>query len=72
MIRISTSSIFDANVSAMNQQQADMLHTQLQVSSGKRIMTPADDPAGAAQVIDLTQTSGMNTQYTTNRNAANT
>ncbi|MDE2342856.1 MAG: flagellar hook-associated protein FlgL [Betaproteobacteria bacterium] len=71
-MRISTSSIFDANVSAMNQQQADMLHTQLQVSSGKRIMTPADDPAGAAQVIDLTQTSGMNTQYTTNRNAANT
>ncbi|MDE2621567.1 MAG: flagellar hook-associated protein FlgL [Betaproteobacteria bacterium] len=71
-MRISTSSIFDTNVSAMNQQQADMLHTQLQVSSGKRIMTPADDPAGAAQVIDLTQTSGMNTQYTTNRNAANT
>lgn len=72
MIRISTSTLFDTNINAMNQQQSDLLHTQLQVSSGKRVMTPADDPAAAAQVIEVSQTSGMNTQYTTNRNAANT
>jgi flagellar hook-associated protein 3 FlgL len=70
MIRISTSTIFDTNVSAMNQQQASLLHTQMEVSSGKRIMTPADDPAGAAQAIEVTQSDATNTQFATNRNAA--
>jgi flagellar hook-associated protein 3 FlgL len=70
MLRISTSTIFDTNVSAMNQQQASLLHTQLEVSSGKRIMTPADDPAGAAQAIEVSQSDATNTQFATNRNAA--
>lgn len=70
MLRISTSTIFDTNVSAMNQQQASLLHTQMEVSSGKRIMTPADDPAGAAQAIEVSQSDATNTQFTTNRNAA--
>ncbi len=71
MIRISTNTIFDSNVQSMDQQQAQLLHTQLQVSSGKRVMTPADDPAAAAQIVGLSQTIGMNTQYTSNLNAAN-
>ena len=70
-MRVSTSTIFDTNVNAMNQQQSELLHTQLQVSSGKRVMTPADDPAAAAQIVEVSQTSAMNTQYSTNLNAAN-
>ncbi len=72
MMRISTSTIYDSNISSMNQQQSNLLHTQLQVSSGLRVMTPADDPAAAAQVIEVSQSNAANTQYATNRNAATT
>ncbi len=72
MMRISTNTIYDSNISSMNQQQTNLLHTQLQVSSGLRVMTPADDPAAAAQVIEVSQSNAANTQYATNRNAATT
>ncbi len=72
MMRISTSTIYDSNINSMNQQQSTLLHTQLQVSSGLRVMTPADDPAAAAQIIEVSQSNAANTQYTANRNAATT
>jgi flagellar hook-associated protein 3 FlgL len=69
-MRISTSTIFDSNVAAMDQQQARILQTQQQVSTGRRILTAADDPAAAAKALDVTQADATNTQYTTNRNTA--
>ena len=70
MVRISTNTYYDTSIQTMNQQQSALLNTQLKLSSGKRINTPADNPAGAAQVIDLTQAAGMNTQYQNNITAA--
>ncbi|EQD60012.1 flagellar hook-associated protein FlgL, partial [mine drainage metagenome] len=70
MVRISTGTFYDNSIQAMNQQQSALLNTQLQLSSGKQINTPADNPAGAAQIIDLTQAAGMNTQYQNNITAA--
>lgn len=66
-MRISTSMMFDMNVGAMGQQQSNLLDTQLKLDSGKRINTPADDPAGAAQVIGLSQAASLNSQYASNR-----
>lgn len=66
-MRISTSMMFDMNVNAMGQQQSDLLATQLQLDSGKRINTPADDPVGAAQAIGVSQAIAQNNQYATNR-----
>ncbi len=71
-MRISTNTLYDSNINSMNQQQTNLLHTQLQVSTGLRVMTPADDPAAAAQVIEVSQSNAANTQYATNRNAATT
>lgn len=70
MIRVSSSSIFDTNVSMLNQQQSALLHTNQQVASGRRMLTPADDPAASATALMVTQADGTNTQFTTNRNAA--
>ena len=69
-MRISSGSVFDTNVSMLNSQQAALLHTNQQVASGRRMLTPADDPAASANVLQVTQADGSNTQYTTNRNAA--
>jgi len=69
-MRISTSAIYDANVNMLNQQQAKLLHTQQQLASGRRMLTPADDPIASARALEITQSDATNTQYATNRNAA--
>jgi flagellar hook-associated protein 3 FlgL len=62
--------MYDLGVARMSDQQSILNKTQQQVATGRRIQTPADDPAGAASVVDLTQLDGMNTQYQKNRDNA--
>lgn len=69
-MRISSNTIFDSNVAALNQQQARLLQTQQQVSSGRRMLTASDDPVAAARALDITQSDMMNTQFAANRTAA--
>lgn len=69
-MRISSSVLYDTNVSQLNQQQGKLLHTQQQLSSGRRILTPADDPFASGRALEVSQSDSANTQYTTNRNAA--
>lgn len=69
-MRISTSTIYNANVSLLNQQQAQLLHTQQQISTQRRILTPADDPIASARALDVSQADASNSQYATNRNTA--
>jgi flagellar hook-associated protein 3 FlgL len=69
-MRISSASIHDANVSLLNQQNDKMLHTQQQLGTGRRILTPADDPYASARALEISQSDSANTQYEVNRNAA--
>ncbi|MBI4995854.1 MAG: flagellar hook-associated protein FlgL [Rhodocyclales bacterium] len=69
-MRISTSMIFDAGVSAINRQTADLLHLQQQVSTGRRIITPADDPVAAARALEVQQAKDVLEQYSTNQGNA--
>ena len=69
-MRISSNTIYDAGVSAIQQQNAKLLQVQQQIASGRRILTPADDPIGAAQALQVTQSQTMNAQYSTNAGSA--
>jgi len=69
-MRLSTSTIYDLGVTAINDQQAALVKTQQQISTGRRILAPSDDPIGAAQALDLTQADAANTQYASNRSTA--
>lgn len=69
-MRISTSAIYDANVSLLNQQQAKLLHTQEQIASGRRMLKASDDPIASARALDVSQADAMNTQHETNRKVA--
>ncbi|MSR16047.1 MAG: flagellar hook-associated protein 3 [Gammaproteobacteria bacterium] len=51
--------------------QKDVQKYQTQISSGKRILNPADDPSAAAQSVQLTERIGALTQYDRNANLAN-
>lgn len=70
-MRISTFWMQQSAVNAMLDQQAQVAHTQLQVSTGRRILAPSDDPAGAAQALSLSHADAANTQYQRNIDAAN-
>ncbi|BBJ22475.1 flagellar hook-associated protein FlgL [Candidatus Nitrotoga sp. AM1P] len=69
-MRISTNTLYNANVNVLNQQQAQLLHTQQQISTQRRILTPADDPIAAARVLEVSQADASNSQYAANRNVA--
>ncbi len=70
MLRVSTKMMSDQSVAAMLKQQARLNETQLQLSSGKRVLTPADDPASAVRILDLNAAIGRINQYQDNANRA--
>ena len=65
-MRVSTAQMYRQGVQSMLQQQDALARTQLQVASGKRILAPADDPAGAKQLLDIEQSLGLTRQYLRN------
>ena len=71
-MRLSTSQIFQQGVTAMLEQQTKLSQTQQQLSTGKRINTPADDPAGAARVLDIKEHIATVEQYERNANLLKT
>lgn len=70
MMRISSNTIFDSNVAALNQQQTRLLHTQQQIASGRRLLTASDDPVAATRALEISQADATNTQYASNRDSA--
>lgn len=71
-MRISSNLLFQTGLNSITAQQSDLLHLYEQIGSGKRIVTPADDPLAAAQAVNISQSQSLNTRFATNRNVANT
>lgn len=71
-MRISTTQIFQRGIDSMLDQQTRVFKTQLQLSSNKRFLSPADDPTAAAQVLGLNESISITAQYRTNAKAAQT
>jgi flagellar hook-associated protein 3 FlgL len=69
-MRISTSTYYNESVATMNQLQVNLANTNQQIATGRKILSPADDPAGAARASELTQADSANTQFKNNRDAA--
>ena len=69
-MRISTPQIFSSNIDNYNRGYASLAKTQEQISSGVRIQTPADDPVGAARLLQLQQQQALLTQYSSNMTTA--
>jgi len=69
-MRISTSQMHDRGVNAMLDQQAKLSKTEVQLATGRRILTPSDDPSGSTQVLDLDRSIATTQQYTRNADQA--
>lgn len=65
-MRISSSTIYEAGVSSLNDQLAKLVKTQQQIASGRRILSPEDDPVGAALALEQEKALGVVNQYVNN------
>lgn len=70
-MRITTNMIYDRNVFQMQTLWSKSLHTNQEINTGRRILTPADDPIAAARALDVTQSRNVNAQFQTNQNYSN-
>ena len=69
-MRISTQLLFESGAARIGDLQSSLLRTQQQIASGRRILTPSDDPVGATRALEITQSQSINTQYGVNRQNA--
>ncbi len=69
-MRVSTAQIFDTGTFGIQTNQANLFKIQNQLSTGRRILTPADDPVGASQALVVTQSRDVNKQYADNQDLA--
>ena len=69
-MRISTSWAQQTSVNSMLDQQSRLQQTQMQLSTGKKMLTPSDDPVAAARSLDLNQNIKQTEQYQSNINTA--
>lgn len=69
-MRISTSGTFAAGLAAMQRLQSALDQTQRQISSGRRILTPSDDPIATARSLEIRESIGRLEQFDRNANIA--
>jgi flagellar hook-associated protein 3 FlgL len=69
-MRVSTYDFQRQAVQAMQDNQARLGRTELQIATGRAILTPSDDPSGAKRILDLRQAIDTHRQYQRNADAA--
>ena len=55
-MRVSTSHMHNTGVQNMTRQQSEINESHNQLSSGRRVLRPSDDPSSAARILDLERT----------------
>lgn len=69
-MRISTLQAFNNGVTGLQRNYANATRTQEQISTGNRILTPADDPVASVRLLQLEQQQNVLSQYKSNLTAA--
>lgn len=69
-MRISTAQVFHSGLQAIHRAQGELNKVGLQLSTGRRILTPADDPSGSTQSAELRTVIGSIEQYQRNADLA--
>lgn len=70
MMRISTHTLFETNGARIGELQSSLGRTSLQISSGRRMLAPSDDPVAAARALEVSQSKAINAQFASNREYA--
>lgn len=69
-MRISTVQAFSNGITGLQNNYGSVTRTQEEISTGKKILTPADDPVASIKLLQLSQEEALNGQYNTGMTAA--
>lgn len=69
-MRISTSMMYQSGTQNMQKMQSDLYKLQNQMSTGRRVLTPSDDPVATAQALAVGQRQSVNSQFISNQGEA--
>ncbi len=70
MMRISSQQIFSGGINRLQDINSNLVDTQQQISTGKRVNKPSDDPVAAARILKLDQELRRVDTYQRNANLA--
>ncbi len=66
MVRISSQQVFNSGINRLQDLNSGLQKTQGQISTGKRVNNPSDDPVAAARILKLDQQVAQINQYQKN------
>lgn len=69
-MRVSTSGMFTNGLQLMQRLQSALDQTQRQISSGRRVLTPSDDPIAASRALEIRESMSRLDQFDRNANIA--
>ncbi|AHM73420.1 flagellar hook-associated protein FlgL [Yersinia hibernica] len=69
-MRLSTSMLYQQNMQGITNAQSLWMQSGQQLSTGKRVINPSDDPMAASQAVMVSQSEAENGQYTLARSYA--
>ena len=69
-MRISTNTIYQSGISKLNLLQAEQSKLSQQISTGKRIALPSDDPIAATQALEISHAQEVNKSFAATRQTA--
>lgn len=69
-MRVSTLQSFNKGLNSILDNQTQVNKTQQQVSTGRRVLTPADDPIAATKILQLQQEQALRDQFGKNMTGA--
>jgi flagellar hook-associated protein 3 FlgL len=69
-MRVTTGMIFDSGVAQIQAQNSQLMKSQKEVATGRRVLAPSDDPVASARALEVTQSKSVNALYTSNQGYA--
>jgi flagellar hook-associated protein 3 FlgL len=65
-MRISTQFSYDAGIDAIRRKQEELFKVQQQLSTGRRVLTPSDDPVSSSRAVVVAQAKASHEQFARN------
>jgi flagellar hook-associated protein 3 FlgL len=69
-MRVSSNTAYEVGIAALNRQQTAQINALEQISSGRRNLTPSENPAAYVRALEVSQADSANTQFASNRQSA--
>ena len=69
-MRISTNSIYQSGITRIGNIQSEQAKLQEQISSGRRISSPSDDPVASARALEISSAQSANSKFADTRQTA--